>query len=536
LRAKKFGHEQRKTLSCPKSSGYNFVAKQKPEPPMSKIIAFQELLRPALPTVLGCKDYADEKHLLERADAILRRSGVEQLFLDLSLEQFDANAAKMQAAGEQAQIGAKAIERYLRHSQRALRCTVLKNLVGGSYREISKALAMSPLYRWFCGLEDFGLIRVPGKSTLQDYAQWLPAQQMEEVLAALSAAAADEARAREIGLEKELEMSMAWVDTTCLKACIHFPTDWVLLRDAVRTLVKNIQTIRRHGLKRRMPEPETFLRQVNVLSMAMSAAGRRKPGSKKERKRVLRALKKLTKLVEDHGRRYRDLLDTRWNESDLSRRGAEVILRQIDNVLEQLPEARRQAHERIIGGRKVANAQKILSLYERDIHVINRGKAGAEVEFGNSLFLAESLDGFILDHELKREISDGDGKWLKRRYAGMKEKSGGRLCGVAADRGFESKAVKGLLEEDFNGICPKDPKELSMRMREDELLGHALRRRAQTEGRVGVLKNVFLEGVPRSKGFERRQLQVAWAVLAHNLWVVARLTWASEQQATAEAA
>ena len=28
-RVKKFGHEQRKTLPCPKSSGYNFVAKQK---------------------------------------------------------------------------------------------------------------------------------------------------------------------------------------------------------------------------------------------------------------------------------------------------------------------------------------------------------------------------------------------------------------------------------------------------------------------------------------------------------------------------
>jgi CheY-like chemotaxis protein len=27
---KKDGHEERKTLSCPKSSGYNFVANQKP--------------------------------------------------------------------------------------------------------------------------------------------------------------------------------------------------------------------------------------------------------------------------------------------------------------------------------------------------------------------------------------------------------------------------------------------------------------------------------------------------------------------------
>ena len=118
---------------------------------MNKIVAIQEHLRPALQPVLGCKDYEDEKRLLERVDVILRCSGVERMFLELSQEQFDANAAKMEAAGEKVQTGAKAIERYLKHSARALRCTVLMNLVGDNYREMSKGLAMSPLYRWFCG-------------------------------------------------------------------------------------------------------------------------------------------------------------------------------------------------------------------------------------------------------------------------------------------------------------------------------------------------------------------------------------------------
>ncbi|MFA7234890.1 MAG: hypothetical protein WC076_12350 [Terrimicrobiaceae bacterium] len=78
----------------------------------------------------------------------------------------------------------------------------------------------------------------------------------------------------------------------------------------------------------------------------------------------------------------------------------------------RVPAAMRQAHERIIGERPVANADKILSLYESDIHVIARGKAGADVEFGNSLFVAETVSGFILDHELGRDTSPGDAKWL----------------------------------------------------------------------------------------------------------------------------
>jgi hypothetical protein len=49
------------------------------------------------------------------------------------------------------------------------------------------------------------------------------------------------------------------------------------------------------------------------------------------------------------------------------------------------------------------------------------------------------------------------------------------------------------------------------------------RRRAQTEGRIGILKQGFLGRPMRAKGFERRGLALAWGVLTHNLWMLARL-------------
>jgi hypothetical protein len=55
-------------------------------------------------------------------------------------------------------------------------------------------------------------------------------------------------------------------------------------------------------------------------------------------------------------------------------------------------------------------------------------------------------------------------------------------------------------------------------------------RRGQTEGRIGILKNEFLGKPLRSKGYGVRALSVAWAVLAHNLWVFARLPQAEEEQ------
>ena len=51
----------------------------------------------------------------------------------------------------------------------------------------------------------------------------------------------------------------------------------------------------------------------------------------------------------------------------------------MEGVLEQVPVAIKQAHEPIIGGRRIANEEKILSLYEDTVNVIVRGKAGANV-------------------------------------------------------------------------------------------------------------------------------------------------------------
>jgi len=65
---------------------------KKEQPPMSKTILIQEHLRPALPKVLGCRDYREQEQLLVRADRILRVSGVERLFVGLSLERYQAAA------------------------------------------------------------------------------------------------------------------------------------------------------------------------------------------------------------------------------------------------------------------------------------------------------------------------------------------------------------------------------------------------------------------------------------------------------------
>jgi len=123
-----------------------------------------------------------------------------------------------------------------------------------------------------------------------------------------------------------------------------------------------------------------------------------------------------------------------WRHSPTGVRGQRVSS-QFDQVLELLPQAQKQAHERIIGGRLVENREKILSLYEPDVHVIVRGKAGAEVEFGNTMPLGENRQGLILDFQIYKEQAPADAhllvESLERVQAGLSRTVGGVAAEIA---------------------------------------------------------------------------------------------------------
>jgi Transposase DDE domain len=294
--------------------------------------------------------------------------------------------------------------------------------------------------------------------------------------------------------------------------------------------------IREQGLKERMELPEKFINRMNCLCIVMANA-RRKPDSKKQRKGVLRAMKRLVKAVEGHARRYRDLLDREWEKTEWTRKQAEQVLRRLDGVLKQMPAATKQAHERIIGERPVKNADKILSLYETDLHVIVRGKADAEVEFGNLLVVSENLEGLIVDFQLFKDKVPADVTLLPQSVERIEQAVGQEVKELGGDRGFDSEANRECLKEKniYNGICPKGPEELKKRRKQKKFVALQTRR-SQTEARIAILKNNFLGRPLRAKGFENRERAVAWAVLAHNLWVMARLPQPKKKEKKRKAA
>lgn len=481
-----------------------------------QIIPFPEELRPRLPTIVGNVDYLTLRGRLEQIDALLRDSGAERQFVEQSLELWISPEPARRTPSAREQI------RYQQRSRRALRCMILKTLLQEDYRGFSCQLAGNPLYQWFCVSDALDEVRVPSKSEVQRYAHWLPGASMRKIIDGLLKSALEQSG--KLRLKEALDLEEYFLDSTCLKANIHFPTDWVLLRDGTRTLMKATLLIRKAGLKERMEAPEVFLRRMNRLSMEMSRQSRR-AGGKKERKRVLRSMKKVVKVVQEHARRHRDVLDQQWEKTDWTRAEAEQILRRIDGVLTLLPQAQKQAHDRIIGGRKTANAEKILSLYDGNVRVIVRGKAGAEVEFGNTVLVGENRQGVILDYAIFKDSAPADSQILTESLMRVWGMAGRRAGAVTTDRGFSSAANSKTLKESetFDATCPRNPVELGRRMKEEKF-ARLQRRRAQTEGRIGILKHGFLGRPMRAKGFENRELALAWGVLTHNLWMLARMT------------
>jgi hypothetical protein len=252
--------------------------------------------------------------------------------------------------------------------------------------------------------------------------------------------------------------------------------------------------------------------------------------SKKKRKAAFRKLKKLAKVIRTHGRRYACLLmEYREEKTDLSEAEANCIIKRLEKMIMLLPEAVEQANTRIISGGQVENEDKLISVYHENVNVIKRGKAGGQVEFGNMLFIAEQADGIIVDWKLY-QANVKEVQATKESIIKMTEELEFDIASVTGDRGCQSKPNDKLLEKKgiYNGLCPRNPLEYAERMQENKFCMFQ-KRRGQTEGRIGILKNAILDGSLYEKEIEGKQLKIAWAILVHNLWCLARLPAKEEE-------
>lgn len=229
------------------------------------IITYQHELRPVLYTVFGAKEYREFRQTLEEMDRILEVTGIEHRLLTQKVRDVDPH------------LSIKRQQSLYRRFRQALRYCLLLGLTGLSLRELSLRVADSHLFQWFTYTDSLGPVRPLSKSTIERFEKRFADEEIAQLIHDLHRAVADKKGAEKLLYrETALRFDEVFADTTCVKANIHFPVDWVLFRDATRTLIKAIILIRSHGLRHRIRDPKYFITAMNKLCIEMTHARRKK--------------------------------------------------------------------------------------------------------------------------------------------------------------------------------------------------------------------------------------------------------------------
>ena len=223
-------------------------------------------------------------------------------------------------------------------------------------------LADSTLLQWFMRISRVDAVSCFSKSSSDRFAHFIDADSLQRLNAHLLSELAEDPAVK-FNLEKSISFNEVFFDSTCLKSSTHHPTDWVLLVDSVRTLCKSITCIRKQGLRWRMPkDPSRFESEMNSLAMAITFRKKVTPlrtHGKRQRKKIFRQIKNLLRCVVGHADRHLKLLLQGGQQAGLSQGQMRQIAVRMENVLGQIAQIIRQAHERIIGGRQLPHKGRL---------------------------------------------------------------------------------------------------------------------------------------------------------------------------------
>jgi predicted HicB family RNase H-like nuclease len=213
---------------------------------MGEIIAFQEEFRQVLPNVTGNVDYEIFRKTLARITELIKASKIDQKVMSeaVRLSEKEYNLNRQSKGKGPDQLTNKEKIRIQKRARRILRCGIARHLTGDAYRVFSCRLADSALLQNFCLIDRMDQIKVPSKSQLQRDEALFEEGFLRKIVSEVTGQAAQAPDSEEdkqvLGLAEEVSLEQYFLDTTCLKANIHFPVDWVLLRDATRTLMKAV--------------------------------------------------------------------------------------------------------------------------------------------------------------------------------------------------------------------------------------------------------------------------------------------------------
>lgn len=139
--------------------------------------------------------------------------------------------------------------------QPALRSNIARTLTGLAHRDFCARLADSHILQWFLHVGEVDSVKVFAKSSSDRLGKWVGADSMRfihEKFPALLAATAPGGSERvtpseAFGLPAPVSYDDIFFDSSCLKAEIHFPIDWVCTVIATASRPESAEWCRKMG-------------------------------------------------------------------------------------------------------------------------------------------------------------------------------------------------------------------------------------------------------------------------------------------------
>jgi transposase, IS5 family len=387
-----------------------------------------------------------------------------------------------------------------------LRMLVVKRLYGWSYEETEHFVADSLVLRQFCRIY---LEAVPDDTTLLRWANLIE----PTTLAALNERVMALARSLKLTRGRKLR-----VDSMVVETHIHHPTDSRLVGDGVRVLSRWLRRAKR-VLSRGAPLPQHLFRSrtrsVRRLAQQLHRLARHTGTEAAAQLRT--AYARLLHVAQQSCRQAEQVLAL------LARRRSGVACRVAARLTHYLPlvrQAMRQGHQRVLEGKQVAAAEKLLSLFEPHTQVIQRHRPGKPVEFGRKVWLAEVEGGLISEHGIAAQPGS-DAPYLVPSVAGHIVRFDQPPHLLAGDRGVHTADNEQRAQQlGVKRVAIPYAGRASPQRRQLERapwFRRGFRFRAGIEGRISVLRRRF--GLDRCLAHGETGLGrwVGWGVLTANL-------------------
>jgi transposase, IS5 family len=394
-----------------------------------------------------------------------------------------------------------------------LRMLVVKHLYGWSYQATEQWVSDSLVLRQFCRVY---LERVPDDTVLLRWANLIQPDTLHRLLDHV------------MTLAQHLKVTRGRklrIDGTVVETNIHHPSDSTLLYDGVRVLSRT--------LKRAQPM------LADGTDLAQRVFRDRTRSAKRQMKRIMyaarqrgeqagNALQTTYQRLVDVGRAIvRQAQQVQSVLAEQTTSAAHKITQTLAHFIPLVEQVIEQTIRRVVHGESVPATEKIVSLFEPHTAIICKGKPGCPIQFGRVVWLDEVEGGLISRYE----VLDGnppDAEQFKPSLDHHRQVFGKPPNLVAADRGVYSPANERYAEAQGvqHVVLPKPGAKSAKRLAYERQPWFRRGRnwRSGIEGRISGLKRRHKLDRCRYHGDAGMERWVGWGVIAHDLWVIARVT------------